>query len=86
MERAVRSVQNTQKKYWDNSFSQSSQKVMTEGFLKPNAKTAFFKAILKSVTAIRNIKPQFLNDYYVLGNGVGQGWPTFHIPCATFLT
>ena len=34
------------KSYWDNSFSQSSQKVMTEGFLKPNAKTAFFKAIL----------------------------------------
>ena len=30
-----------------NSFSQSSQRVMTEGFLKPNAKTAFFKAILK---------------------------------------
>ena len=34
-----------------NSFSQSSQRVMTEGFLKPYAKTAFFKAILKFCTA-----------------------------------
>ena len=40
---------------WTNSFSQSSQRVMTEGFLKPNAKTAFFKAILKKK----------LNDYEV---------------------
>ena len=28
-------------------FSNVPQKVMTEGFLKPNAKTVFFKAILK---------------------------------------
>ena len=34
------------KSYWDNSFSQSTQRVMTKDFLKPNAKTAFFKAIL----------------------------------------
>ena len=27
------------------------KRVMTEGFLKPNAKTAFFKAILKFCTA-----------------------------------
>ena len=44
-----------------NSFSRSSQRVMTEGFLKPNAKTAFFKAILK----IMQLKLLFLL-YYLL--------------------
>ena len=31
---------------WNILPKQSSQRVMTEGFSKPNAKTAFFKAIL----------------------------------------
>ena len=31
------------------AFLKATQRVMTESFLKPNAKTAFFKAILKSV-------------------------------------
>ena len=46
-----------------NSFSQrqtaffkATLRVMTEGFLKPNAKTAFFKAILKFCTAYKLLK------------------------------
>ena len=33
-----------------NSFSQATLRVITEGFLKLNAKTAFFKAIFRFVT------------------------------------
>ena len=44
---AIQNLRIALKKAVSKSFSQSSQRVMTEGFLKPNAKTAFFKAILK---------------------------------------
>ena len=41
------------------AFLKATLRVMTEGFLKPNAKTAFFKAILKFCTANQLFKNIF---------------------------
>ena len=43
----------------------SSKRAMTEGFLKPNAKTAFFSAILKFCTANQKKIIRFRFRFYL---------------------
>ena len=59
-----------------NSFSQSSQRVMTEDFLKPNAKTAFFKAIFKFCTVNQLFKSLTMCVNYLTRNLPSQVSPT----------
>ena len=58
------------------AFLKATLRVMTEGFLKPNAKTAFFKAILKFCTTnqlIRNGKNAALGVFSAVSSKDSMG-------------
>ena len=85
MEKTARKVQNRELRIQNRKYSffqsyskellgqtvflKATQRVMTEGFLKPNAKTAFFKAILKLKSKMLmnySLPTQFSFSYLVL--------------------